>query len=50
MAVAIWDHEPTADDLLRTRLRAGWIPKASELRAGNQILGHAACLFPPKAH
>lgn len=41
-AVAVWDHAPTPDELLAARLAAGWRPTASKLRAGDQVLGHAA--------
>jgi hypothetical protein len=43
MAVAVWDHQPNADELLAARLSEGWQPTPSPLRDGNQILGHAAC-------
>lgn len=42
MAVAIWDHEPDPDALLAKRLERGWRPRASEMRDGDVILGHAA--------
>ena len=42
--VSVWDHVPTANELLHCRLQSGWTPTASELRSGPQILGHAACL------
>jgi hypothetical protein len=48
MAVAIWDHEPTAHELLQSRLNRGWTPTLSELKAGNKVLGYAACVMPPK--
>jgi len=40
----VWDHEPTADELLDARVAQGWTPTASELQSGDAILGHAACL------
>jgi hypothetical protein len=44
MAVAIWDHEPDAAELLERRLSNGWKPTPSEMRSGEEILGYAACL------
>jgi|GEM_PF-4685715 hypothetical protein len=43
MAVAIFDHAPTAADLLQARLARGWRPTASGLKGGDRILGYAAC-------
>jgi hypothetical protein len=42
-AVAVWDHRPTADELLDARVARGWRPVPTELKAGKTILGHAAC-------
>jgi hypothetical protein len=42
-AVAVFDFQPTADELLRFRLANGWQPTASSLKDGDRILGHAAC-------
>jgi hypothetical protein len=42
-AVAVWDHLPTADELLATRLASGWTPTPTDTRDGPKILGHAAC-------
>ena len=44
MAVAIWDRQPSADDLLAARLARGWRPTATDTRDGPQILGHGACV------
>ncbi len=44
MAVAIWDHRPTADELLAARLERGWEPVPTDTREGPKVLGHAACL------
>ena len=41
MAVAIWAHAPTADELLEARLAAGWTPTATSTVDGDVILGHA---------
>jgi hypothetical protein len=43
-AVAVWDHDLGARELLAARLNEGWTPTPSALRGGDQILGHAACL------
>jgi hypothetical protein len=43
-AVAVWDHVPTADELLEARLSDGWKPTTSALKEGNKVLGHAACV------
>ena len=45
-AVAVWDHLPTADELLDRRVAAGWEPTPTALAAGPIILGHAARRFP----
>jgi hypothetical protein len=44
-AVAVWDHRPTADELLEARLARGWSPSATALLEGEVILGHASCLL-----
>ena len=43
MAVAVFDHAPTAAELLHARLARGWRPTASGLKAGDRVLGYAAC-------
>jgi hypothetical protein len=43
-AVAVWDHRPTAAELLEDRLAAGYIPRPSPTRDGIRVLGHAACV------
>ncbi|MCA9638168.1 MAG: hypothetical protein KC420_19200 [Myxococcales bacterium] len=45
MAVAIWDHRPSADALLAARVEAGWRPTPTATRGGDVVLGHAACLL-----
>jgi hypothetical protein len=45
MAVAIWDHRPSADELLETRVAAGWRPMTTAMKEGDVVLGHAACLM-----
>jgi hypothetical protein len=42
-AVAVWDHRPDAAELLAYRLDHGWKPTASMLKAGDRVLGYAAC-------
>ena len=42
-AVAIWDHRPSADEILDFRFGAGWTPTPTALKIGERVLGHAAC-------
>jgi hypothetical protein len=42
-SVSVWDHAPTADELLDARLASGWKPVPTATRDGDVILGHAAC-------
>jgi hypothetical protein len=49
-AVAVWDHIPSADEILQTRLDAGWSPTPSMLQEGDEILGHAACSVTRKSY
>ncbi|MEM9490436.1 MAG: hypothetical protein AAGC55_14915 [Myxococcota bacterium] len=39
----MWDHRPSADELLDRRLARGWTPTATAMADGDVILGHAAC-------
>ncbi len=41
-AVAVWDHQPTAAELLAHRLAAGWRPMPSLLAKGPQVVGFAS--------
>jgi hypothetical protein len=41
-AVAVWNFQPDADELLEFRLENGWQPTPSSLKDGDKILGHAA--------
>lgn len=41
----MWDHAPSADALLDVRVARGWRPRATALRDGPKILGHAAARF-----
>jgi hypothetical protein len=43
LGVSVWDHRPTADEILADRLARGWKPTASALREGDVVVGHAAC-------
>jgi hypothetical protein len=40
----VWDHLPVADELLASRVAAGWTPTASSLVDGDRVLGHACKL------
>jgi hypothetical protein len=42
-AVSVWDHLPSADELLEARLARGWTPTPTLLTDGPRVLGHAAC-------
>jgi hypothetical protein len=39
-----------AAELLAERLRRGWKPTPSQLKAGDQILGYAACAVTGESH
>jgi hypothetical protein len=43
MAVAIWEHRPTPNELLDRRLAGGWRPTPTATVEGDVILGYAAC-------
>jgi hypothetical protein len=43
-ALAVWDHRPTARELLDARLARGWTPAPTAVRGGAQVLGFAACV------
>jgi hypothetical protein len=45
-AVAVWDHQPAAQELLAARLAAGWRPTPTATRDGDVVLGYAACVWP----
>ncbi|MDI1481606.1 hypothetical protein [Polyangium sp. y55x31] len=42
-AVAVWDHKPTAAEMLEARLARGWTPTPTATRDGPVVLGYAAC-------
>jgi hypothetical protein len=44
----VWDHRPTADEILDKRLARGWRPTPSELRDGPAVQGFAACVYKPE--
>jgi hypothetical protein len=39
--VSVWDHQPTADEMLEARLASGWTPTPTATVDGEKILGHA---------
>jgi hypothetical protein len=41
----VWDHLPSADEILDARLAAGWRPLPSALATGPRVLGHAAKVY-----
>jgi len=44
-AVSVWDHRPTADELLEARIAAGWTPTPTSTVDGDVVMGHACKLF-----
>jgi hypothetical protein len=46
----VWDHEPTAGELLERRLAHGWMPTPSHLTSGDRILGYAGCVVTTVPH
>ncbi|MGE0352701.1 MAG: hypothetical protein AB7I33_04715 [Gemmatimonadales bacterium] len=46
-AVAVWDHHPSAAELLEARRAAGWAPTPTAMRDGPRILGYAGCVVSP---
>lgn len=40
----MWDHLPSAKEILDERLKVGWTPGPSMLEAGDKVVGHAACV------
>jgi hypothetical protein len=41
VAVSVWDHRPTADELLDDRLARGWRATPTATVDGPRVLGHA---------
>jgi hypothetical protein len=44
-AVAVWDHHPTARELLDARIAEGWAPTPTRCQDGDRVLGYASCLL-----
>jgi len=40
----VWDHRPSADELLDARVARGWMPRTSALQEGERVLGFACKL------
>jgi hypothetical protein len=40
----VWDHRPSAAELLEHRLADGWQPTPTQLKGGARVLGYAACV------
>jgi hypothetical protein len=49
-AVAVWDHDPEARELLDRRLARGWSPTPSRLKGGDRVLGYAGCVVTGVPH
>jgi hypothetical protein len=43
----VWDHRPSADELLDARVAGGWAPTATDTVDGPRVLGHACKLALP---
>jgi len=43
MEVSVWDHRPTAAELLADRLARGWTATPTDTVDGPLVLGYAAC-------
>jgi hypothetical protein len=43
LSVTVWDHQPSARELLVGRLARGWRPTPTATREGLVVLGYAAC-------
>jgi len=46
----VWDRVPSPRDLLDVRLAHGWTPTPSPLKAGDRVLGFAACAVTGTPH
>ena len=40
----MWDHRPTADELLEARVARGWRPTPTSTVDGDVVMGHACKL------
>lgn len=45
----MWDHVPSADELLDARLAAGWLPTATGTVDGDVVMGHACKVKPTQS-
>jgi len=45
-AVSVWDHRPTAAELLDDRIARGWVATPTGTVDGPVVMGYAACRFP----
>jgi hypothetical protein len=45
----VWDHRPSADELLDDRVQHDWVATPTGTVDGDVVLGHAACRFQAKA-
>jgi hypothetical protein len=45
----VWDHRPTAAELLEARVARGWKPTPTAMQTGEEILGYASCLVAKPA-
>jgi len=45
-SVSVWDHRPTAAELLDDRIARGWVATPTGTVDGPVVLGYAACRFP----
>lgn len=46
----MWDHVPTARELLDQRILRGWKPTPTLLRTGERVLGYAGCAVTGSPH
>ncbi|HEY2375051.1 MAG TPA: hypothetical protein VGH98_03660 [Gemmatimonadaceae bacterium] len=46
----MWNHEPSARELLDRRLARGWRPTPSRLKTGDRVLGYAGCVVTGMPH
>jgi hypothetical protein len=45
MAVAIWGHLPSGQELVEARGKQGWLPRPTQTVDGAVVLGIASCLL-----
>jgi hypothetical protein len=46
----VWDHTPSARELLDDRLLHGWRPTPTALQIGDRVLGYASCAVTHVPH